>query len=40
MQLLQPTGVTDVGLPAGYVLGVTNVDQNNLKALLFEYLIS
>ena len=39
MQLPQPTCVADVRLPTWDVLGVAGVDQNNLEAALFEYLV-
>ena len=39
MQLSQPTGVTNVGLTTRHVFGVACVDQNDLEAMLFEYLV-
>jgi|GEM_PF-4498087 len=39
MQLAQPTCVADVRLPTWDVLGVAGVDQYNLEAMLFEYLV-
>lgn len=40
MQLPQPTGIADVGLQTRHVLGVVRVDQNDLEAVLYRYLLN
>jgi len=39
MQSPQPLGVTDVGLAAGDMLGVSRVDQHDFKSALLEELV-
>ena len=36
MQLAQPTGVADIGLSPGHILGIAGVDKNNLQPVLLK----
>ena len=36
MQLAQPSGIADIGLPARHVLGIARVHQDDLEAVLLE----
>ncbi len=38
MQLLEPLGVVDVGLPAGHVLDIPRVDHEHLQASRLQHL--
>ena len=39
MKLAQPCGIADIGLASRHVLGVTRIDQNDLKPALLENLV-
>jgi hypothetical protein len=39
MKLAQPCGIADIGFAPRHVLGVTRIDQNDLKSVLLEDLI-
>ena len=40
MKLAEPFGIADVGFAPRHVLGVTRIDQDDLKSVLLEDLVS